>query len=78
VSADVRFPLMSHDAPDAQGVVARWYVREGEDVLVDQVVAEVQLDKVDVEVLAPAAGRIHLTVPEGAEVGQGSTIATVM
>jgi pyruvate/2-oxoglutarate dehydrogenase complex dihydrolipoamide acyltransferase (E2) component len=77
VSVDVRFPVMSRDAPEASGVVSRWFVREGEDVRVDQVVAEVQLDKVDAEVLAPAAGRIHLAVTEGAEVGQGTTIATV-
>jgi pyruvate/2-oxoglutarate dehydrogenase complex dihydrolipoamide acyltransferase (E2) component len=78
VSADVRFPVMSRDAPQASGVVSRWYVRDGEEVRLDQPVAEVQLDKVDAEVLAPAAGRIHLSVAEGAEVGQGSTIATVV
>jgi pyruvate/2-oxoglutarate dehydrogenase complex dihydrolipoamide acyltransferase (E2) component len=77
VSADVCFPVMSRDAPGTSGVVSRWFVREGDTVRLDQVVAEVQLDKVDAEVLAPAAGRIHLAVAEGAEVGQGATIAIV-
>lgn len=66
---------MSHDDPDARGIVSRWFVQEQEEVAADQVLAEVQLDKVDVEVAAPRAGRIHLTVAEGVEVGQGSTIA---
>jgi pyruvate/2-oxoglutarate dehydrogenase complex dihydrolipoamide acyltransferase (E2) component len=37
--------------------------------------AEVQVDKVSVEVPAPAAGVIHMLVDEEAEVPQGTPIA---
>lgn len=74
---EVLFPVMSQDDPQAAGVVATWYVTDGEQVGADQMIAEVQLDKVDVEVLAPCAGTVHLTAEEGAEVAQGVVIATV-
>ncbi|TWP38167.1 lipoyl domain-containing protein [Leekyejoonella antrihumi] len=74
---DVPFPVMSQKEPDAVGVVATWYVAEGEQVVADQLLAEVQLDKVDVEVPAPCAGTVHLTTGEGTEVAQGTIIATI-
>lgn len=74
---EVPFPTLSKDSPDASGVVATWYVAEGEAVTVGQVLADVQLDKVDVEVPAPVAGTVHLTVAEGEEVAQGIVIATI-
>ena len=43
----------------------------------DQLLAEVQVDKVSVEVPAPAAGVIHLLVDEEAEVPQGTPIARI-
>ena len=43
----------------------------------DQVLAEVQVDKVSAEVPSPADGVVHLLVPEEAEVAQGTLIATV-
>lgn len=74
---EVPFPAMSQNEPDAVGVVATWYVTDGEQVAEDQLLAEVQLDKVDVEVQAPCAGTVRLTAQEGAEVAQGTTIATI-
>ncbi|HEX2810568.1 MAG TPA: lipoyl domain-containing protein [Kineosporiaceae bacterium] len=50
---DVRFPTLSTRDPDAEGVVAAWFVRDGERVAADQLVAEVQVDKVSMEVPAP-------------------------
>lgn len=71
------FPQLSSDKPDATGVLATWYVAEGDTVAEGQLVAEVQMDKVDAEVLAPAAGTIRLQVEEGAEVAQGTQIAEI-
>lgn len=71
------FPQLSNDKPDATGVLATWYVAEGDTVAEGQLVAEVQMDKVDAEVLAPAAGTIRLLVEEGAEVAQGTQIAEI-
>ena len=74
---DVVFPPMSDDHPDATGVVATWYVEDGEPVAADQLIAEVQVDKVAAEVLAPAAGTIHLLVKEEAVVRQGESVARI-
>ena len=74
---EVVFPALSKDKPTALGVLATWFVRDGERVAADQLLAEVQVDKVSVEVPAPAAGVIHLLVDEEAEVPQGTPIARI-
>ena len=74
---DVVFPPLSKEAPEAEGVVSTWFVSDGDTVGEDQLLAEVQVDKVAAEVLAPAAGAIHPGVKEGSEVVQGSVIATI-
>jgi pyruvate/2-oxoglutarate dehydrogenase complex dihydrolipoamide acyltransferase (E2) component len=74
---EVLFPPLSGERSEATGVLSRWYVREGEVVTQDQVVAEVMIDKVAADVLAPAAGTVHVLVPEDTEVSQGAVIATI-
>lgn len=74
---DVLFPPLSKDVPDAEGVLATWFVSDGAPVKADQLVAEVQVDKVAAEVLAPAAGTIHLLVDEDAVVRQGVPVARI-
>jgi pyruvate/2-oxoglutarate dehydrogenase complex dihydrolipoamide acyltransferase (E2) component len=75
--ADVVFPALSKDNPDAEGVVATWFVDDGSAVSEGQLIAEVAVDKVDVEVLAPQAGTVRIMVGEGEAARQGSVIATV-
>ena len=74
---DVVFPPLSKESPDAEGVLVSWYVDEGGSVTADQVVAEVQVDKVSAEVVAPAAGVLHRLVEEEATVHQGDPIARI-
>ena len=74
---DVVFPPLSKESPDAEGVLVSWYVDEGASVTADQVVAEVQVDKVSAEVVAPAAGVLHRLVEEEATVHQGDPIARI-
>ena len=72
---EVMFPALSNEKPAALGILATWFVREGESVAAGQLLAEVQVDKVSVEVPAPVAGVVHLLVAEEAEVPQGTPIA---
>ena len=72
---EVLFPELSTDNPDAEGVVTTWFVRNGESVAADQLLAEVQVDKVSMEVPAPQAGVVTLLVEEGATVIQRTPIA---
>ena len=74
---EVMFPALSKESPTALGILATWFVRDGERVAAGQLLAEVQVDKVTVEVPAPAAGAIHLLVDEEAEVPQGTPIARI-
>ncbi|MGZ4589731.1 MAG: biotin/lipoyl-containing protein [Actinomycetes bacterium] len=74
---DVPFPALSKDRPGAEGVVATWFVSDGQTVQADQLLAEVQVDKVAAEVPAPRAGVVHLLVGEEATVTQGALIARI-
>jgi pyruvate/2-oxoglutarate dehydrogenase complex dihydrolipoamide acyltransferase (E2) component len=74
---DVVFPALSKEDPDAEGVLATWFVSEGATVAADQLLAEVQVDKVSAEVPAPTGGVVHLLVTEDATVRQGRPIARI-
>lgn len=74
---DVLFPSLSQEKPDAEGVLATWFVSDGATVSADQLLAEVQVDKVSAEVPAPVAGVVHLLVEEEAAVHQGEPIARI-
>jgi pyruvate/2-oxoglutarate dehydrogenase complex dihydrolipoamide acyltransferase (E2) component len=73
----VQFPQLSKETPDAEGVLATWFVTEGSTVVTGQLLAEVQVDKVAAEVSAPVAGVVHLLVAEEAVVRQGAPIARI-
>ena len=74
---DVLFPPLSKDTPEAEGVLATWFVSDGTTVAADQLLAEVQVDKVTAEVPAPVGGVVHLLVPEEETVKQGTPIARI-
>jgi pyruvate/2-oxoglutarate dehydrogenase complex dihydrolipoamide acyltransferase (E2) component len=73
----VLFPALSKESPQAVGVLATWFVSEGATVSAAQLIAEVQVDKVAAEVVAPVAGVVHLLVDEEASVVQGAPIARI-
>lgn len=74
---NVLFPALSEKQPDAQGVLSTWFVSDGETVQQDQLIAEVQVDKVAAEVPAPQAGVITLLVKEDDAIIQGTPIARI-
>ena len=74
---EVVFPSLSQETPDAEGVLATWFVSEGASVAPDQLLAEVQVDKVSADVVAPSAGVVHLLVDEDSAVRQGTPIARI-
>ncbi|QGH70646.1 biotin attachment protein [Pseudactinotalea sp. HY158] len=74
---EVTFPELSRENPDTEGVLATWYVGDGEQVAAGQLLADAQVDKVDAEVTAPSAGTVHLLVAEGEAVVQGRPIARI-
>ncbi len=75
--ADVAFPALSEREPDAQGVIATWFVGDGDQVASGQLLGEVMVEKVSGDVLAPMAGQVHLVAAEGQTARQGEVIARI-
>lgn len=74
---EVLFPELDQTKTETEGVLATWYVADGDQVASGQLLAEVQVDKVAAEVTAPAAGTVRLLVAEDDAVHQGGTIARI-
>ena len=75
--ADVLFPRLSEQEPTAEGVLATWFVSDGDQVAGGQLLGEVMVEKVSGEVVAPTSGRVRLLVSEDQAVRQGEVIAEV-
>ena len=61
-----------------EGTITRWLKAEGDEVAMDEPLAEVDTDKVNAELPSPVAGRIEkLLVSEGETVDVGTEIAQV-
>jgi pyruvate dehydrogenase E2 component (dihydrolipoamide acetyltransferase) len=61
-----------------EGEVARWLVQEGQEVLEDTPLVEIQTDKATVEIPSPAAGRIaRILVAEGEVVPVGTLLVVI-
>ncbi len=71
------FPRLSEQEPTAEGVLATWFVSDGDQVASGQLLGEVMVEKVSGEVVAPAAGRVRLLVGEDQTARQGDVIARV-
>ncbi len=68
-------PVITAEGED--GVVTAWLVDGGDRVSADQLIAEVQAEKVAEEVRAPAEGIVYDLVPVGEPVPQGSPICRI-
>lgn len=67
------------DADDVEeAVVANWFVREGAAVDAGDTLCEIQIEKVSVDVPAPAGGELtDRLVPEGGEFRRGDPLARI-
>src|SRR5690606_18028952 len=71
---DIKVPAMGESV--TEGTLANWLVKPGQAVKLDDPIAEIETDKVAVEVPAPAAGVItEQLVKEGETVEIGTVIA---
>ena len=74
---DVLFPPLSKEYPRPWACSPPGSSPDGATGAGRPVIAEVQVDKVAAEVLAPVAGVVHLLVDEEASVAQGAPIARI-
>ncbi|MHC3127348.1 2-oxoglutarate dehydrogenase [Brevundimonas sp. GN22] len=74
-SVDVAVPTMGESV--AEGSVGNWLKKSGDTVAKDELLVEIETDKVAVEVSAPEAGVLTISVEAGAAVTPGQVIATI-
>ena len=76
MSVEVRVPTLGESVTEA--TVATWFKKPGDAVAVDEMLCELETDKVTVEVPSPAAGTLgDIVAPEGETVGVNALLATI-
>ncbi len=77
MTIEVRVPTLGESVTEA--TVATWFKKPGDPVAVDEMLCELETDKVTVEVPAPAAGTMgQLVVAEGDTVGVDALLTTII
>jgi 2-oxoglutarate dehydrogenase E2 component (dihydrolipoamide succinyltransferase) len=61
----------------SEGTVARWLKQDGDAVRADEPLFELETEKATQEIVAPAAGRLHIRVPEGQTVAVGTVVGSI-
>ena len=76
MSTEIRVPTLGESVTEA--TVATWFKKLGDQVVVDEMLCELETDKVTVEVPSPVAGTIsEIVVPEGATVNVDALLAQI-
>jgi 2-oxoglutarate dehydrogenase E2 component (dihydrolipoamide succinyltransferase) len=76
MAVEVRVPTLGESVTEA--TVAHWYKRLGDAVAVDEMLCELETDKVTVEVPSPVAGTLtEIVAPEGTTVGVAALLAQI-
>jgi len=76
MTTEVRVPTLGESVTEA--TVATWFKKPGDPVAADEMLCELETDKVTVEVPAPAAGTMgEIVAAEGETVGVDALLATI-
>ena len=76
MSIEVRVPTLGESVTEA--TVATWFKQPGDAVVADEMLCELETDKVTVEVPSPAAGVLgEIVAQEGATVGVDALLAVI-
>jgi 2-oxoglutarate dehydrogenase E2 component (dihydrolipoamide succinyltransferase) len=76
MAVEVRVPTLGESV--AEATVATWFKKAGDMVAVDEMLCELETDKVTVEVPSPVAGRLsEIVAPEGTTVGVNALLAQI-
>jgi len=76
MSVEIRVPTLGESVTEA--TVATWFKKPGDAVAVDEMLCELETDKVTVEVPSPAAGTLgEIVAAEGETVGVDALLATL-
>jgi 2-oxoglutarate dehydrogenase E2 component (dihydrolipoamide succinyltransferase) len=76
MAAEIKVPSLGESVTEA--TVAKWLKRPGEAVAIDEPIAELETDKITLEVYAPAAGTLaEILAVEGANVPVGAVLGRI-
>ncbi len=76
MSVEVRVPSLGESVSEAS--VGAWHKNMGDLVETDELICELETDKVNLEISAPAKGRLsEILFPEGSTVLEGALLATI-
>src|SRR6266705_5766214 len=76
MAAEIKVPSLGESV--AEATVAKWLKRPGEAVAIDEPIAELETDKITLEVYAPAAGTLaEILAEEGANVPVGAVLGRI-
>jgi 2-oxoglutarate dehydrogenase E2 component (dihydrolipoamide succinyltransferase) len=75
MAVDIKVPPAGESVTEA--TVGRWLKPNGSAVRANEPVCELETDKASAEVMAPAAGTLVITVPEGQKVAIGAVLGRV-
>ncbi len=75
MATEIKVPALGESV--ATATVARWIRKAGDRVAADEPVVELETDKVTVEVGAPAAGVLAISIAEGDEVAAGTVLGMI-
>ncbi|WP_299816399.1 2-oxoglutarate dehydrogenase complex dihydrolipoyllysine-residue succinyltransferase [uncultured Jannaschia sp.] len=76
MTVDVKVPTLGESVTEA--TVATWFKKPGDEVATDEMLCELETDKVTVEVPSPATGTLgEIVAPEGETVGVDALLATI-
>ncbi len=76
MTVEVKVPTLGESVTEA--TVATWFKQPGDDVAADEMLCELETDKVTVEVPSPSAGKLaEIVASEGQTVGVDALLATI-
>src|SRR2546428_13714191 len=76
MAAEIKVPSLGESV--AEATVAKWLKRPGEAVAIDEPIAELETDKITLEVYAPAGGTLaEILAEEGANVPVGAVLGRI-
>ncbi len=74
-SVDITIPVMGESV--AEGAIGKWSRKTGDAVKKDEILVEIETDKVALEIASPADGVLTISVDEGATVTPGQVIGSI-
>ena len=76
MTTEIRVPTLGESVTEA--TVATWFKKPGDAVAADEMLCELETDKVTVEVPSPSAGTLHdIIAQEGDTVGVDALLANI-